>query len=664
MFFLRKIRGSAGYTYSQQIYILFFSLLKILKHFLPKIIDINEYNFIAAATSRSMTKSLKRNIGINYHTDHSAQVSIWAPAAESVILKLPDGSLPLHKKNLGYWELQTDKVPPGTPYQFEIDAHITIPDPASLLQPAGVHGVSETVDLNTFTWTDKAWKNPDLQTYIIYELHTGTFTAEGTFDGINRKLDELVDLGITAIELMPVSQFPGERNWGYDGVFPFAVQYSYGGVTGLQQLVNACHAKGLAVILDVVYNHIGPEGNYFAASGPYFTEKYHTPWGSAVNFDDAWSDGVRNYFIENALMWFRDFHIDALRLDAVHAIKDFGAKHLLQEITEEVNQLMKLMEKTFYLIAESDLNDSKYISSVDKRGYGMNAQWIDEFHHALRVTAGEPAKGYYSDFTGIKHLEKAYRDAYVYDGIYSPHRLKVFGAKATGHPGEQFVAFSQNHDQTGNRMLGERTSNLFSYEMTKLLAGAVLCSPFIPLLFMGEEWGETNPFLFFTSHSDPELIEAVRKGRKAEFKDFHTTEESPDPQAVETFLKSKLQWELRQADGHQELLGWYKNLITLRKDCAPLNNTSRDQLLVSADENTKCLILRRWEQEQQVLCLMNFSEQVQELIIPDDKPNWKKIADSADPKWKGPAAAPGYIDAGQTLAILPQSILVYTNKYV
>src|SRR5687768_905399 len=308
---------------------------------------------------------------------------------------------------------------------------------------------------------------------------------------------------------MPVAQFPGKRNWGYDGVYPFAVQNSYGGYKGLQQLVNACHQKGLAVILDVVYNHLGPEGNYFSAYGPYFTEEYKTPWGGAINFDDAWSDGVRNYFIENALMWFRDFHIDALRLDAVHAIKDFGSKHILREIKEQVNILMEQTGKKHYLIAECDLNDTQFIDPLEKRGFGMDAQWIDEFHHALRVTATGEKTGYYSDFSGIEHLAKAYKDAYVYDGQFSPHRFKNFGVKAQDNPGRQFIVFSQNHDQVGNRMLGERSSQLVSYEMQKLMAGAVLVSPYLPMLFMGEEYSESHPFLYFVSHTDPELAEAV-----------------------------------------------------------------------------------------------------------------------------------------------------------
>ena len=610
-----------------------------------------------------MIDSLKRNIGINYNEDYSASIRIWVPEAETVTLILNEEQISLSKAEFGYWEAKLENMPVGSAYQFSINNEVIISDPASLCQPEGVHGISETYHLNTFKWNDVTWENPGLKSYIIYELHTGTFTEDGTFAGIIGMLDELLTLGITAIEVMPVAQFPGERNWGYDGVFPFAVQYSYGGAAGLQELVNACHEKGLAVILDVVYNHIGPEGNYFKQSGPYFTDKYHTPWGAAINFDDAWSDGVRNYFIENVLMWFRDFHIDALRLDAVHAIKDFGAKHLLQEIREQTDQLMEATGRKFHLIAESDLNDNKYINPLSKNGYGMNAQWIDEFHHALRVTAGEPAKGYYSDFNGIGYLEKAYRDAYVYDGIYSAHRLKIFGAKATENLGEQFVVFSQNHDQVGNRMLGERTSQLVSYEMLKLLAGAVFCSPFIPLLFMGEEWGETNPFLFFTSHGEPALIEAVRKGREEEFKAFHAAGESPDPQSEDTFFKSKLQWDLRSANGHRQLLGWYKNMISLRKEYPALGITARNQLEVSSDPVSNCLYLRRWENDQQILCLMNFSDQPQELVIPKLNFSWKKIADSAHPEWKGPEAAPETIDAGQSLAIQPQSILVYINIY-
>jgi len=610
-----------------------------------------------------MVNSLKRNIGVDFKEDKTAVINFWAPQAKSVELVLKSKTIPLQKVDFGYWVIKTQALTSGDHYNFLIDEKVFIPDPASLSQPDGVHGISKAYDTKDFNWTDEDWKNPALGSYLIYEIHTGTFSSAGTFDGIIEHLDDLVELGITVVELMPVAQFPGNRNWGYDGVYPFAVQNSYGGAAGLQRLVNACHKKGLAVILDVVYNHMGPEGCYFNLSGPYFTDKYQTPWGSAINFDDAWSDGVRHYFIENVLMWFRDFHLDGLRLDAVHAIKDLGAKHLLKEIKIEVDRLMVATGKKYHLIIESDLNDNKYINSLSAYGYGMNAQWVDEFHHALRVTAGEPAIGYYSDFSGVEHLEKAYRDVYVYDGIYSKERLRRFGGKAEGNSGEQFVVFSQNHDQVGNRMLGERSSKLFSYEMQKLLAGAVLCSPFLPMLFMGEEWGETNPFLYFTSHSEPELIENVRKGRKEEFKLSDADGEIPDPHAQSTFEASKLQWNLINEEKHQELRSFYKKLITLRKQYASLHNNDRMQMMVSSEVKKNCLILRRWDQEQQVLCLMNFSDRIQSVTMPDDKPYWKKILDSADPLWHGPAASPLSIDALQLLDIQPQSILIYTNKY-
>lgn len=611
----------------------------------------------------SMANNLRRNIGVVFKEDQTAAVRLWAPNAKTVALKLTDEEIQMKEMDFGYWELDTSALLPGTSYNFIIDGNTEIPDPASLLQPDGVHGLSMTYDTNSFRWTDSSWKNPALDSYILYELHTGTFSPEGTFDGIITQLDHLVELGITAIELMPVAQFPGNRNWGYDGVFPFAAQNSYGGADALQRLVNTCHEKGLAIILDVVYNHVGPEGNYFNLSGPYFTDKYRTPWGSAINFDDAWSDGVRSYFIENVLMWFRDFHFDGLRLDAVHAIKDFGVKHLLKEIKQEVDSLMDITGKRYKLIVESDLNDNKYINPIRANGYGMDVSWIDEFHHALRVTAGEPAIGYYSDFSGIEHLEKAYRDVYVYDGIYSPNRQRTFGGKAEGNGGQQFVVFSQNHDQVGNRMLGERTGSLYSFEMQKLLAGAVLCSPFLPMLFMGEEWGEINPFLFFTSHTDPDLIKAVRKGRKAEFKEFHATGESPDPQSENTFADSKLSWARREEHGHKDLFTFYKTLIAMRKQYASLHNNDRKQMTVSSNSKSNCLVLRRWDQEQQILCLMNFSNKVQSITIPGDIPYWKKILDSADPCWRGPTAAPLSIDALQHLKMEPQSILIYTNKY-
>ncbi|HYC29413.1 MAG TPA: alpha-amylase family glycosyl hydrolase, partial [Chitinophagaceae bacterium] len=364
----------------------------------------------------------RRTIGVNFREDGFAEITVWAPLVKSVELVLPakDINISLNRTGVGYWNITTNGLKPGDNYKFLLDGKKELPDTASLSQPGGVHEASEAVNINDFNWTDSDWVNHRLEEYIIYELHTGTFSATGDFKGIEERLDHLSELGITAIEIMPVAQFPGKRNWGYDGVYPFAVQNSYGGAKGLQRLVNECHKRNIAVVLDVVYNHMGPEGNYLAEYGPYFTDKYHTPWGNAINFDDAWCDGVRHFFIENTLMWFRDFHIDALRFDAVHAIRDFSPVHILKEIRQKTDELMALTGRKHYLIVECDLNDIIFINPVESGGYGMDAQWIDEFHHALRVTSGNERNGYYADFEGINHLAKAYKDAYVYDGIYSP----------------------------------------------------------------------------------------------------------------------------------------------------------------------------------------------------------------------------------------------------
>jgi maltooligosyltrehalose trehalohydrolase len=597
----------------------------------------------------------KRTNGVNFNEHNEAEIVVWSPTAEQVAFVSDHAQIDLDKEDFGYWFLRTNKVRPGTQYKFLLNNKEQYPDPASLSQPNGVHERSEAIDLKKFQWTDQQWNNLPLEGYIIYELHTGTFTLQGTFAGIEEKLDHLLSLGITAIEIMPVAQFPGDRNWGYDGVFPFAVQNSYGGAEGLQHFVNACHQKGLAVILDVVYNHLGPEGNYLGVFGPYFTEKYKTPWGNAINFDDAWCDGVRRYFIENALMWFRDFHIDALRLDAVHAIKDFSPVHILKEIRQYVDDLMKTTARKHYLIVELDLNDNRFINPIEQGGYGMHAQWIDEFHHALRVTATGDQTGYYSDFTGIEHLAKAYKDAYVYDGQFSPHRKKIFGVK-TENEGKQFIVFSQNHDHVGNRMSGERTSQLVSFEMQKLLAAAVVISPYLPMLFMGEEWSESNPFLYFVSHTDRDLADAVREGRQTEFAAFHVKGEAPDPVSEKTFLQSKLQWNLLNEGQHQIILEYYKALIRLRKTNTVLKDLNRKNLEVITFKEQKTLLLKRWNCQEQVVCFLNFSNQQQN--IQYDELLCKKIFDSADPEWDGPQSAPNEIK-GENIVVQPQSIVLY-----
>ncbi|HEU4469838.1 MAG TPA: malto-oligosyltrehalose trehalohydrolase [Flavisolibacter sp.] len=607
----------------------------------------------------------KRGVGVYFTGDGKAGITLWSPDATSIELCCNGERQLLEKAGMGYWTGSSDKLKAGDRYTFRIDGDKELPDPASLSQPDGVHGPSQAVDAGIYRWTDEGWNNPALQDYILYELHTGCFSDSGDFGGIEARLPYLKSLGINAIEIMPVAQFPGSRNWGYDGVYPFAVQDSYGGAKGLQQLVDACHRQGIAVVLDVVYNHLGPEGNYLGAYGPYTTDKYKTPWGGAINFDDAWCDGVRRYFIENALMWFRDFHIDALRLDAVHAIKDFSPRHILEEIRLHTDALMALTGRRYYLIAELDLNDDRYINPVEKGGYGMDGQWVDEFHHALRTAAGGERTGYYSDFNGIGHLAKAYADAYVYDGQFSEHRKKNFGVK-TSNPGHQFVVFSQNHDQVGNRMLGERTSTLASFEMQKLLAAAVFMSPYLPMLFMGEEWGEPNPFLYFVSHTDPDLAKAVREGRKAEFAAFHARGEAPDPMEEDTFLRSKLQWELTEQAPHRYMLEYYKQLITLRKTQPVLRSPDRKALHAEAREDKGSLILHRWTEGQDLICWMNFSNKEQCFMPPSSIQNWQLLLDSASPDWRGPAAAPERISGAKpgaaAIILQPESVLVYTDR--
>ncbi|WP_034257042.1 malto-oligosyltrehalose trehalohydrolase [Adhaeribacter aquaticus] len=605
----------------------------------------------------------ERQLGVNFNGNGEAVVEVWAPKAEKLEIRLQQDNtrIALTKEEFGYWTTTTEKLKPGDLYQFVLDGDQEYPDPSSVSQPEGVHGNSQALDVKAFNWTDENWQNIPLEDYVLYELHTGTFTPTGTFAALEEKLDYLKELGVNAIEIMPVAQFPGSRNWGYDGVFPYAVQDSYGGAEGLKHLVDVCHQKGIAVILDVVYNHLGPEGNYLGVYGHYFTDKYNTPWGPALNFDDAWCDGVRRYFIENLLMWFRDFHIDAVRMDAVHAIKDFSPTHILREMKQFVNQLMQETGRTHYMIVELDLNDNRFINPLEEQGFGMDAQWIDEFHHALRVTATGENTGYYGDFTGIAHLAKTYKDAYVYDGQFSPHRNKTFGIKAERNPGKQFIVFSQNHDQVGNRMLGERTSQLTSFDMQKLLAGAVMVSPYLPMLWMGEEYSEPHPFLYFVSHTDPELAEAVRKGRKEEFAAFHAEGEAPDPVAEETFNESKLQWDLLNQEPHQTMFKWYQTLLKLRRELSALKNLNRHNLEVEAMENQKTLILHRWHDAEHIACFMNFSQEEQKITVPSFIKQSKKLLDSGAPEWRGNADGPDTVEAGATIVLGPESFLMYTN---
>ncbi|WP_036484904.1 malto-oligosyltrehalose trehalohydrolase [Myxosarcina sp. GI1] len=602
-------------------------------------------------------------IGSQYLGDGVCEFTLWSPVAERVAVKVvsPKEKLfSMTEKQRGYWHHKAEGIEPGTLYYYQLNGETSYPDPASNFQPEGVHKASEVIDHSQMNWQDGSWTGVPLDEMIIYELHIGTFTEEGTFSAIIPRLSELKELGVNAIEIMPVSQFPGDRNWGYDGVYPYAVQNSYGRPEDLKKLVNEAHQQGIAVILDVVYNHFGPEGNYTASYAPYFTETYRTPWGSAINFDDAHSDGVRDYVVNNALYWLENYHIDALRLDAIHAIYDLGAKHILQEMAEKVEQLSQKIGRKFYLIAESDLNDVRVIRPKKSGGYGIDAQWSDDFHHSIRTLLTKELIGYYQDFDTCDKLAKAYKKTFVYDWQYSQFRQRYHGSDASDRPGEQFVVCIQNHDQVGNRMLGERLATLVDFESLKLAAGALMVSPYIPLLFMGEEYGEDNPFLYFVSHSDPDLVKAVREGRKAEFADFHIEGEYIDPQSTEAFETSKLDWDKKNEGKHQTLWQFYQQLTLLRRTIPALKKLDKQNLTATAIESDRLILLHRWQDNSQIFSILNFADEAVNFTdnIPTGK--WQKILDSADPKWMGNGASlPNAIESPEKLSIQPRSIAIY-----
>lgn len=603
-------------------------------------------------------------IGPQYNRDGKSEFVVWAPFLEEIELEIitpAERIVPMEKDPAGYWRGVAPSVLEGTLYRYRLASDKVSPDPASHSQPHGVHEASQVINHTSFTWEDKGWKGIPLSRMIMYELHVGAFTPEGTFDAIIRRLGELKELGVNAIELMPVAQFPGERNWGYDGVYPFSVQASYGGPAGLKRLVNECHKHGVAVILDVVYNHLGPEGNYLSEFGPYFTDRYKTPWGRAVNFDGPYSDDVRNFFIENAFHWFENYHIDALRLDAVHAIFDMSAYPFLEELAERVGLLSKAVGRKLYLIAESSLNDSKLIRPGELGGYGLDAQWIDDFHHSVHTLLTGEKVGYYVDFGRIDHLVKSLREGYVLTGEYSAYRKRRHGNSSKDRPASQFVVCTKNHDQIGNRMLSERMSALVSFEALKLDAAITVLSPFIPLFFMGEEYAEDAPFLYFVSHSDPDLIEAVRKGRKEEFESFDWQGEPPDPQSPDTFEKSRIHWEKRTEGRHRVMLDFYKRLLRARVEIPALSNLDKNSLDVSGREDSRVVTLRRWHGSSNVCMFFSFNEQDVKFApaLPGGK--WKKILDSSDEQWDGPGSLlPDSFVTGEEIGLRHHSASVFS----
>lgn len=537
------------------------------------------------------------------------QFAVWAPFAKRVsvnlngVARIMEGPDPRQ-----WWRLSAHDAGHGAEYGFVIDDDQKIyPDPRSKWQPNGVHALSRVYDQDAFSWTDERFQAPPLAGSVIYELHIGTFTLEGTFDAAIRKLDHLFDLGVTHIELMPVAAFEGICGWGYDGVALYAVHEPYGGPDGLKRFVDAAHAKGLAVLLDVVYNHFGPTGNYTGKFGPYVTDAHHTPWGGAVNLEGAGSNEVRRFFCDNALMWMRDFHIDGLRIDAVHAFIDRSAIHFLEQLAREVEALEAALSHCLVLIAESDLNNPRVVTPREAGGLGMDAQWSDDFHHALFAVLNPKEKiGYYADFGSLAELAKALEHTFVYDGIYSNYRRCIHGRPTGALSQHRFLGYIQTHDQVGNRAAGDRISHIAGIERAKIAAAIFLLSPFVPMLFQGEEWAASSPFQYFADHDDPELARLVSEGRRREFSAFGWTPESiPDPESPATFEASKLRWQEVNEQRHAEMLEWYRALIRLRRSTPCLNDGAVGNVHVTYDERAKWIRMERGT----IITICNLGEQ-------------------------------------------------------
>ena len=519
---------------------------------------------------------------------------VWAPLAADVQLLLDGSLVPMNSEQNGYWRGDCPDAAHGMDYAFVLDGGDPLPDPRSPWQPYGVHGRSRVLDHSIFQWRDAGWRPPMLSSAIVYELHIGTFTPDGTFDSAVARLEYLKQLGITHVELMPVAEFSGAWGWGYDGVDLFAPHHAYGGPDGLKRFVDACHVAGLAVLLDVVYNHLGPSGNYLSRFGPYFTTKYHTPWGPAVNLDGAGISEVRRFLCDNALMWLRDYHFDGLRIDAIHAFFDRSAVPFLEQLAGEVKRFEAHLGRSLVLIAESDLNDPRVVTATEAGGYGIDAQWSDDFHHALHsVLTGERA-GYYQDFGALGDVARALENAFVFDGRHSVYRGRPHGRRPKGLPGWRFLGYLQTHDQVGNRAKGERSSRLMNVGRLKIGAAMVLCAPFIPMLFQGEEFGADTAFQYFTNHEEPELAKAVSEGRRKEFAAFGwKAADIPDPQDPETFARSKLNWTELEREPHASLLAWHKQLIALRRNNPAFTDGRLDRVEVRFSESEQWLTFRR-----------------------------------------------------------------------
>lgn len=604
----------------------------------------------------------ERPLGAHILHPGSCSFLVWAPRAKQVEVSIAEPSqraIDMTSLPFGYFHTEVDGVEAGAEYKYRLDGVKERPDPASRFQPHGVHGPSQVVSSH-FNWKDQAWRGMPLSRYVIYELHVGTFTPEGTFDAIIPRLESLKDLGITAIELMPIAQFPGGQNWGYDGVYPFAVQNSYGGPDGFKRLVDGCHNAGIAVVLDVVYNHLGPEGNYSTDFGPYFTSNYKTAWGDALNFEGPDSDPVRRYFIENALQWVDEFHVDSLRLDAVHAILDISARPFIKEMAVTLQNFAERSNRLVYLMPESNRNDAHMVRSPEVGGWGLASVWNDDFHHALHVMLTDERDGYYQDYGGIEDLARSLRQGFVFTGQYSKYRKRRHGNSSSNLQGEHFIVFAQNHDQIGNRRQGDRLGHVVSFDELKVAAATVILSPFLPLIFMGEEYDESAPFPYFVSHGDPDLIEAVRKGRIEEFDCFDHSAHVPDPQSDETFLRSKLNWDLRNNGHHKILWNFYQELFRLRREVPALAQLDMEAIEVEAMSGT--LFLRRWNGSSQVLAIFHFDPSSREVVAAAPHGLWRKVVDSSESRWNGSGSRlpEHFTSNGEVrLPVAPRSVAVF-----
>jgi maltooligosyltrehalose trehalohydrolase len=579
---------------------------------------------------------------------------VWAPRAERVEVHLldDDGHVELRPAERGYHHAIAPGVGAGARYRYRLDGGAELPDPASRLQPEGVHGPSAVVDPGAFAWTDAGWNAPPLSEQVVYELHVGTFSDDGTFDGAAEHLPSLVELGVTTVEVMPVAQFPGARNWGYDAVFPYAVHAGYGGPAGLQRFVDRAHALGLAVFLDVVYNHLGPEGNVLPSFGDYFSGRYRTPWGEAVNVDDRGSDEVRRYFVENGVRWLEEFHVDGLRLDAVHAIVDTSARPFLSDVPEAVAALSQRIGRRLFAVAETPENDIRTVTPRELGGNGFDALWSDSFHHALHAYATGERDGYYVDYGTLEQVAQAMAEGWVFSGQYSRFWGRRHGSSPRPISPDRFFVYNQNHDQIGNRMNGDRLSTIVSNDVLKVMAAVVLLSPYVPMLFMGEEYGETSPFQYFVSHGEPELIDAVRSGRAEEFSGFAWRAEPPDPQSRETFERSRLDRSLVEKPAHAGLLAYHRELIRLRRSEPALAAATKEGLETWADSGAGLLRLRRRVEAQEAVAFFHFGGEDVTTPLPEGR--WRRAIDSGEERFAGPGAGtPQELDASDAELTVP-----------